>query len=790
MLQHILGNDPRPDYFHQTNMMGSPPAGDPTTGTPPNTDPKVGDGLYYSTMNQLLKQYSSYYNVPVQQLTSTQIAQLLAQQAAWAANTQVSGYIQGNQVTVTNGGASTQIPLTGITTVGTTYGGTQSGWTSQAAGSTTYTAQSTWPAPGVAQAPQGSWVGKLGTSGYLLAGWDGTQDVSNLPGITPTLVSGTRTLWPSNPTAASALQAPDGSTVSNAAAYTDPNVVTEGLKFTNAYTGDISIYAVDWDSQGRSETISLNDGSGPRLYSLAGFSQGEWLTFPVNVAAGATVTISATNTATAGTAPVTHPTAVISAVMIGDAGAPPATNGTQAPQGNWSKTYGAAGYDLAGWNGTSDLSWMPNAAVTLDQGSRAVQAATTTDTRALSDPTGNSRTAADYTDPNQVRVKLAFKSAYTGTIHLYAVDWDTTARRELVTVNGQTAQLSSAFGQGAWVSFPITEAAGDVLTVTVDRTAGTSAVLSGIFLGEAPGQAPAAHITSPAGNQTYTQNQHVPTQFSCSDPGPGISACADSNGGAGTNGSLTGTLDTSTTGVHTYTVTATSIDGQTGTASISYTVVAAPSATPPATTPTTPPATTPTTPPVTTPTTPPVTTPPVTVPALRVRSVHARPGYTGLIVTGPVGARVKLSEKLGTKTVQLGVVRLVKGTATLSRAVSWRCTPLRGTVVATTLSPAKMQRTTLTVATPPCSKRLATTITRRSGVPGTILIKLHDLWGTGPLQVRICLTAPGGSVSCHAVALSAGRQRSLKLKAPSPGSWKVSVTTPFNEKVEGIAWVS
>ena len=233
-------------------------------------------------------------------------------------------------MTITNGGAAAEIPLTGIASVGSTYGGTQSGWTSEAAGSTTYTAQSTWPAPGVAQAPQGGWVGQLGTSGYLLAGWDGTQDVSNLPGITPTLVSGTRTLWAANSTDVRALQAPDGSTVRNASAYSDPNVVTEGLKFTNAYTGDLSIYAVDWDNQGRAETISVNDGSGPRLYPLTAFGQGEWLTFPVSVAAGATVTISATNTAVA--TATTTPTAVISAVMIGDAGAPPVTAGTQAPR--------------------------------------------------------------------------------------------------------------------------------------------------------------------------------------------------------------------------------------------------------------------------------------------------------------------------------------------------------------------------------------------------------------------------------------------------------------------------
>ena len=66
-----------------------------------------------------------------------QIGELLAEQQAWSqANTgQVSGYIEGNQVTVQNSGtAAVNTPLTGVTGVGSSYGGIQSGWTSAPAG--------------------------------------------------------------------------------------------------------------------------------------------------------------------------------------------------------------------------------------------------------------------------------------------------------------------------------------------------------------------------------------------------------------------------------------------------------------------------------------------------------------------------------------------------------------------------------------------------------------------------------------------------------------------------------
>jgi len=84
--------------------------------------------------------------------------------------------------------------------------------------------------------------------------------------------------------------------------------------------------------------------------------------------------------------------------------------------------------------------------------------------------------------------------------------------------------------------------------------------------------APTAAISSPVTGGTYTQNAVVKTAFSCAEGagGSGIESCTDSHGGSGTSGSL----ETSTAGAHTYTVTATSKDGQTGEARIEYTVVA------------------------------------------------------------------------------------------------------------------------------------------------------------------------------------------------------------------------
>ncbi len=328
------------------------------------------------------------------------------------------------------------------------------------------------PSPIASKAPQGAWVNAVGSAGYDLASWDGAaQDVSYMPNASLSVVQGSRYRWASASADPRALSDPTGVT-HNAGTYYDPNQVKLTLTFAKAYSGNLHLYAVDWDKQTRREIITVNGQS----VVLGDFSEGAWVSYPISVAEGATVTITADRTS--------GPNAVLSGIFLGDGGAPPAMATPSAPEGNWAGTYGTAGYDLAAWNGSTDLTSLTNASVSLVKGTRYVwwTTGTTTQPQALESPDKSVRTAATYYDPNQVEVQLNFTSAYTGALNLYAVDWEAGGRRELVTVNGQTAVLSSDFSKGAWLSFPIKVAAGETVTITADRTAGLNAVLSGIFL--------------------------------------------------------------------------------------------------------------------------------------------------------------------------------------------------------------------------------------------------------------------------------------------------------------------
>ena len=326
------------------------------------------------------------------------------------------------------------------------------------------------------QAPQGDWVGANGVNGYNLLAWDG-NDLAWLPQSIFVLDQGSRYSWTGSggTTQTRALQSPDSST-RRATCIFDANQLRLHLTFSSAYIGTLHIYALDWDSTTRREAITIDDGSGPRRANITtAFDQGAWVNVTINVPSGGVVTITVDRLAGAN--------AVLSGIFLGGPGLPY----SQAPQGNWVGTYGANGYDLFAWNGT-DLLSLPQSTLTVDQGTRYAWTGSsgTSQVRALESPDTQSRRATCLYDANQLRLRLTFSSNYHGTLHIYSLDWDSTARRQAVTIDDgsgpRTANITTAFDQGAWVNASINVQSGASVNITIGRLAGANAVISGVFL--------------------------------------------------------------------------------------------------------------------------------------------------------------------------------------------------------------------------------------------------------------------------------------------------------------------
>ncbi len=91
MLSHVLANNPRVGYAHQTDLIG------PATQTVGGTTSDYGYTLL-SLINDMLSQYQTWTSTaaPLVQMTDTTEAQVLAEQSAWAA-AQTAGTGQGHR---------------------------------------------------------------------------------------------------------------------------------------------------------------------------------------------------------------------------------------------------------------------------------------------------------------------------------------------------------------------------------------------------------------------------------------------------------------------------------------------------------------------------------------------------------------------------------------------------------------------------------------------------------------------------------------------------------------------
>jgi hypothetical protein len=200
MLSHVLNNDPRVGYAHQTNLIGDG-SGDPGSST------QMGYTIL-ALINDMLSQYQSWTSMPLVQVTDTTEGEVLGEQDNWATalgTGNVGATEENGVISVTNStGASVIVPITaptGTTTSGTTfgqsYGGSQSAWTSVPTSGVTLDAPTALPAAAlsavaisstdvfvVGRSPQSAlWYQQSSGGGTTWTGWEGltTTDAASQP---------------------------------------------------------------------------------------------------------------------------------------------------------------------------------------------------------------------------------------------------------------------------------------------------------------------------------------------------------------------------------------------------------------------------------------------------------------------------------------------------------------------------------------------------------------------------------------------------------------------------------
>ena len=241
-------------------------------------------------------------------------------------------------------------------------------------------------------------------------------------------------------------------------------------------SGSLNVTATAADDQGVTQGRLLRQWPAGFDRQQRGPTVGRFL-WDTSSLAGGRYTVTATATDTAGQATSDQVT-----VQAG-------TN----VKGSWVGTYGVDGYVIGAWNAPStDLSSLP-AGVTATPSSRGRATAGRPRRRPTCAPsrarTETERRATTWYDTTEVRVRLNFADPYSGTLHLYAVDWNAIGRAENITVDDGTGPRTvglASFNNGAWVHVPITRRLGRLGADHGDNTAGTfNAVLNGLFLGGA-----------------------------------------------------------------------------------------------------------------------------------------------------------------------------------------------------------------------------------------------------------------------------------------------------------------
>jgi len=178
-------------------------------------------------------------------------------------------------------------------------------------------------------------------------------------------------------------------------------------------------------------------------------------------------------------------------------------------KGTWKGIYGADGYNII----THAVNYPSYVTAAPSGKTDHVWASSTSNVRALQKPgSASTRIAASWYSTTSFTVDLNLTDGNKHRVALYCVDWDTTARAQIVELLNASnnsllnSQSLTAFNGGQYLVWDIQ---GHVL-IRLTRTGAYNAVLSGIFFDQAPATALALNSSPVAGSSPLPPKIHSP----------------------------------------------------------------------------------------------------------------------------------------------------------------------------------------------------------------------------------------------------------------------------------------
>lgn len=322
---------------------------------------------------------------------------------------------------------------------------------------------------------QGSWRGVYGSDGYSVA-----NDAQSIPSYATFAVQNQQNwTWASATADPRALQTCDGSSRLAATWYNDSSF-SLNVNLTDGNVHQLALYAVDWDAQGRSETVQISDSNSGTLLdtrTITNFTNGTYLIW--NLSGSVKINVI-TNSG---------PNSVVSGAFWGTAGSVKTAGAAVATfvksdattQGNWHGVYGGDGYSVA-----NDSQSVPAyATLALQNQSNWTWAQSTTDPRALQTGSNTSRIAATWYNGSNFSLDVNLTDGQSHQLALYALDWDRQGRSETIqivdanTLAALDSRTISSFTGGIYLVWNVS---GNV-KISITTQSGPNSVIGAVFFG-------------------------------------------------------------------------------------------------------------------------------------------------------------------------------------------------------------------------------------------------------------------------------------------------------------------